>query len=465
LSNEPKHDQKAVGAVYCDQMQRWILACAEKTAKGIQVSGFSSVSDGMAIVSAAEKLSQAGLHDEQNPLLISMGADTAQTGFYSFSIPMMEGPKQESLIAAQAEAVVPMSLAMTMYSWRMVRKDSAMQHGFLSVVRRGYFQELAGLASGRPGSMMPDATGLVRGWSAMYESIPQRCLLIQVRKRHCILAVCEQEKLIRAAAMDWDDNPGAVRMLVGDLLNLMETLDITPSVPFYITGKESQAQMLCTEMKAIGRNASLWKSSPDKLRGLGLSPAPGSEVLHCPQAAGLVLAAMDEEPGEYDLIRKPVTKSSSQVVIDKRLLLRGLIWAAVFLAVFLMVSFWTTRREVRAIQQVLAQSYEDSTGDKILTRQQMRDRFAKSRPDMLELLTILNTCAGNDVMIDTFNFKKGQPVRLNAKTNSYESVYAFDKKLKEQSGISGVKLISPTMDEKKRQVSFTLTFIYKNFSR
>jgi hypothetical protein len=132
---------------------------------------------------------------------------------------------------------------------------------------------------------------------------------------------------------------------------------------------------------------------------------------------------------------------------------------------FLFVSYWTTQREIRAIQQVLAQSYEDTTGEKILMRQQIRERFAKARPDMLELLTILNTCAGNDVKIDTFNFKKGQPVRINAKTNSYERAYAFDKKLKEQSGISGVKLISPTMDEKKRQVQFTLTFIYKNFSR
>jgi hypothetical protein len=448
-------------------MQRWILACAEKTAKGIQISGFGSVSDGMAIVSAAEKLSQAGLHDEQNPLLISIAADTSQTGFYPISIPAVEGIKQESLIAAQAEAIVPMPLTQSVYSWRVAQRDSAMQHGFLSVIRRGYFQELAGLACGKPGSMMPDATGLVRAWSAMYESSPQRCLLIQIRRRHCILALCEQEKLIRAAAMDWEDNPGAIGMLVGDLRNLMETLDIAASVSLHITGPDSQTQMLCNEMKAIGRSVSLWKLSRDKLHTLGLTAALSSEVLQCPQAAGVALAAIDEQAGEYDMIRKPVTKSSSQVVIDKRLYLRGLTWAAVFLAVFLFILFWTTQREVRAIQQVLARTYEGTTGQKILTRQQMRERFAKSRPDMLELLTILNTCAGNNVTIDTFNFKKGQPVRLTAKTNSnsYERVYAFDKKLKEQSGISGVKLISPTLDEKKRQVSFTLTFNYKNFSK
>jgi hypothetical protein len=467
LSNELKHYHKAVGVVYCDQMQRWILAYVEKTDKGIQVGGFSSVSDGMAIVSAAEKLSHTGLRDEQDPLLISIAADTSQTGFYPFSIPVMEGARQESLIAAQAEAIVPMPLPQTMYSWRMMQRDSAMQHGFLSVVRRGYFQELAGMASGKPESMMPDATGLVRAWSAMFESLPQRSLLIQIRKRHCILALCDQEKLIRAAAMDWDDNPGAAGMMVGDLLNLIETLDIPASVPLFITGPDSQAQILCNEMKTIGKSVSLWKLSPDKLNKLGLTAILPSEAQHCPQAAGLALAAIDEEPGEFDLIRKPVTRGSSQVVIDKQLYLRGLLWTAALLAIFLGVSYWTTQREVRTIQQALSASYNDTTGEKILTRQQTRERFAKSRPDMLELLILLDTCAGNDIMIDSFNFKKGQPVRLTAKTNSqsYDRVYAFDKKIKEQSGISGVKLISPTLDEKKRQVSFTLTFNYKNFSK
>jgi hypothetical protein len=242
-------------------------------------------------------------------------------------------------------------------------------------------------------------------------------------------------------------------------------MDIASLTPFYITGPDLQAQMLCTEMKAAGKTASLWNLSQDKLRASGLGDTLPSEVLCCPQAAGLALAAINEEPAEFDFIRKPVTRSSSQVVIDKPLLVRGLIWAAVVGAVFLGVSYWTTKREVHAIQQVLAKSFEDTTGEKILTRQQMRERFAKARPDMLELLTILNTCAGDDVMIDTFNFKKGQPVRINAKTNTYERAYAFDKKLKEQSGISGVKLISPTMDEKKKQVQFTQTFNYKNFSR
>jgi len=462
LNGEPKQYLKAIGAVRSDWTQGWILAYAERTAKGIRIGGFASVSDGMAIVSEAEKLAQVRLNDEQCPVMIAVAADTAQVGFYPFSVPLVEGSKLEALIAAQAEAVVPMPLTQAAFSWRIVQKDSTMQHGFLLAVRRGYFQELAGLVSKRVGSILPDATGLVRAWSVMFESTSQRCLLIQIRRHHCILALCERGKLIRAAAVDWD-GPAAVGTLVCELLNLLETLDVASSAPFYIIGPDSQAQLLCNELMAAGRSASLWELSPDKLRSVGLAEV-GPEVLHCPQAAGLALAALEEEPAEFDLIRRPSTRSSAQVVLDKQLLVRGLAWAAVVLMLLLAVSYWTARKEIGAIRQALAAAHQDTTGEKILARQQMRERIAKARPDMPELLAMLNTCAP-DVLVDSFNFKKGQSVRITAKTGSFERVYEFQKKLQTQTGISDVKLISPTRDEKKKQVQFTLTFAYRNFSR
>lgn len=464
MNDESKQYHKTVGAAYCDQTRKWNLACAERTAGGIQIKGFASVSDGIAIVSEVEKLSQVKLHEEQSPLLISLAADTAQMGFYPFSIPVVDGPRQEALILAQAEAILPMPLAQSMFSWRIVQRDSTVQHGFLSAVRRGYFQELAGLTSGRTGSVMPDATGLVRAWGSLFESANGRCVLVKIRKNNCVLAVCQDGKLVRAAGLDRQDDPGAIVFLAREMLNLAGTLDIDAMAPFYITGPESPAGALCNELKAHGKTASLWKLSPDKLRSLGLNTlAP--EVLLCPEAAGIALAAMDTEPAEFDLIRKPAAKSTSHVVIDKRLLVKSVIWAAAVLVLFLVVFYWTTKRELSVIRDVLAQTHQDTTGEKLLARQQMRERYAKARPDMLELLTALNISAGNDVMIDTFNFKKGQPVRLTAKTGSFERVYAFQKKLQEQSGISGVKLISPTKDERKNQVQFTLTFNYKNFSR
>jgi hypothetical protein len=463
LNGETKHYLKAIGVSYCSRTHRWVLAGAQKTATGSRILGFASVSDGMAVASEAEKLLEARLGDEENPVMVSVAADTAQVGFYPFTVPVADGAKLEAFIAAQAESIIPMPLPQTAFTWRIIQKDSAVGHGFLCAVRKSYYQELTGLAAGRVGSVLPDATGLARAWAAMFESTPQSALLIDLRQHHCILALCEREKLVRATAADWD-GPPAVATLPGDLLNLVETLQVPASTPFYITGPESETKILCEALTAAGKTASLWQISESKLHAVGLT-AVSPEVLDCPQAAGLALAALDEEPSEFDFIRRPKTQTNASVEWDKKSLIRSLGIAAAILILFLAVSYRTSQKEIRAIRHALTTSHQDTTGEKIIARQQMRERIARARPDMQELLTTLNTCAGNDVLVDSFSFKKGQPVRLVAKTGSFERVYAFQKKLQGSVGIGDVKLISPTMDDKKRQVQFTITFAYRNFSR
>jgi hypothetical protein len=395
-------------------------------------------------------------------VMVAAAADTAQVGFYPFAVPLVEGPKLEAVIAAQAEAVIPMSLTQAAFTWRIVQQDSTVQRGFLCAVRRSYFQELMGLAARRVGSILPDATGLARVWAAMYESTSQPALLIQMRRHHCILALCEREKLVRAAVADWEGS--SITTLLRDLPSLLETLQISSSIPFYITGPESEAKTLCEALTSLGNPVFLWQVSENKVRALGLTTVP-AEVLDCPQAAGLALAALDEEAPEFDFIRRPKTQTDTAVVWDKKALIRGLSIAAAVLFFFLAVSYRTAQKEIRVIRQALTAAHQDTTGEKIIARQQMRERVARARPDMQELLTILNTCAGNDVLVDSFSFKKGQNTRIVAKTGSFERVYAFQKKLQESAGISNVKLISPTKDEKKKQVQFTMTFAYRNFSR
>jgi hypothetical protein len=297
----------------------------------------------------------------------------------------------------------------------------------------------------------------------MFESTLEKCLLVQVRQHHCIVAVCEQEKLVRAAAIDWE-GPQTLGTLAHDLLNLLETLDAGNSPSFYITGPQSTAESLCERLAAAGKTVRLWTVSNDKLQSVELTEIP-AEILHCPEAAGIALAALEEEPAEFDLIRRPKTETTAGAVWDKRVLIRGLGFAAAVLVLFFAVLHWTAQMEVKTIEQALAATHQDTTGQKILARQQMRERIAAARPDMSYLMTALNTCVGNDVLLDSFSFKKGQPIRIVAKTGSFERVYTFQKKVQEQAGISDVKLISPTMDEKKKQVQFTITFAYRSFSR
>jgi Tfp pilus assembly protein PilN len=127
--------------------------------------------------------------------------------------------------------------------------------------------------------------------------------------------------------------------------------------------------------------------------------------------------------------------------------------------------YWTSARQLEAIEQALSSEYHGTTGHAILERQQMRDRISKARPDMLEMLSAIGSCMDRDMLLDSISFKKGQPVRIAAKARSFEQVNAFHKKLQEQACFKDVKLISPTLDERRSQVQFTITLAYRNFTR
>lgn len=463
MSTDAKQYARAIGIVRDHDQSGWLLVMAEKTAGGLQIGGVAATSDAVRLLSEAEKLAGGKISDEQNPVLLAAAADTAQTGFYPFTVPLVEGAMLETLITTQAETIIPMPLAQVAFTWRITERENGVQKGFLSAIRKGYFQELSHLTGGGVESVLPDATGLVAAWSHFFDSTPHLSILIQVRNCCCVLALCDQKKLVRATAIDFDA-VGGVHALLHDLAAVVDELDATKTARLYLTGEMNTAAALCGELTAAGRNAQLWTLSDSNVSALGAQNHTAQ--LHSqPEAFGMAIAALGEDCPEFDFVRRPRTAVSSVVMMDKQVLIRSLAMVAAMIVLFFAVKYWAANSQLQQIRQALSAEHQATTGQKILARQQMRERIVRSRPDMLELLTALSKSAENDITLDTFNFKKGQPVRITARAQSFEQVYQFQKKLQEQPGVRDIKLISPTNDERKKQVQFTMTFMYKNFSK
>lgn len=463
MNNETKTYSKAIGILKAADHAGWILTLVEKTATGFRMGGYVTVSDAAKLTSEIEKLSGGKSNPEEDMPLVSVGADTTQTVFFAFKTPLVEGVKLTAIIHAQAETLLPMALSQASFTWRMVHQDSTTQDGFLAVVRRSYYQELCNAVPGRVESILPDAAGLVKGWAGVFESTPEKSVLIQIRKHSCILAVSEAEKLVRAAAVDVEDS-SLTTVVAHDLTGVLDTMELPRSTPIYITGEEEIASALCRELAQAGRSVQRWRLSENKISALGIRDKL-TEIRNRPETLGLAIAALDEQGGNYDFIRLPRTEEVQDAVVDKKGLIRGLAIAAVFLILLIGGIYWTSARQLEAIEQNLSAAYHGTTGQAILARQQMRDRISKARPDMLELLSTIGSCMDKDMLVDSISFKKGQPVRIAAKARSFEQVNAFHKKLQEQSCFKDVKLISPTLDERRSQVQFTITLAYRNFTR
>ncbi|MEN6306579.1 MAG: PilN domain-containing protein [Anaerohalosphaeraceae bacterium] len=463
MNNEIKTYSKAIGILKAADNAGWILTLVEKTSAGLQVRACVTVSDAAKLSSEVGKLSGGKSNPEEDTTLISVGADTTQTVFFAFKAPQVEGAKLTAIIHAQAETLLPMAISQAAFTWRMVKQDGATQDGFLAVVRKNYYQELCNLVPGRVESILPDAAGLVKGWAGVFESTPEKCVLIQIRKHSCILAVSEAEKLVRAAAVDVEDM-SLTTVVSHDLTAVLDTMELPRNTSLYINGDEEIASALCRELTQAGRPVQRWRLSDNKISALGIRDKL-TEIRNRPETVGLAIAALNEQGADYDFIRLPRTEEVEDAVVDKRSIIRGLAVAAVFLILLLGGIYWTSTKQLEAIEQNLAAEYHGTTGQAILARQQMRDRISKARPDMLELLSTIGACMDKEMLLDSISFKKGQPVRIAAKARSFEQANAFHKKLQEQACFRDVKLISPTLDERRSQVQFTITLAYRNFTR
>ncbi len=90
---------------------------------------------------------------------------------------------------------------------------------------------------------------------------------------------------------------------------------------------------------------------------------------------------------------------------------------------------------------------------------------ARHRPDVLELLTVLNTGKNDGIVLDSLHFKKGQPVTIAGQAGNTEQMWAFEKNLRAHKDMTNVAIVNPTQDSKTKKIKFTITFSYKGFSK
>ena len=99
-----------------------------------------------------------------------------------------------------------------------------------------------------------------------------------------------------------------------------------------------------------------------------------------------------------------------------------------------------------------------------MQRQKLMKAVAQQRPDLLNLLGQINASGDSGIKLESFHFKKGQPVTITGQAPGNEQLYKFHKSLEDRSSIKNVKT-NPSQDSKTKKLTFTMTFHYKNFTK
>jgi hypothetical protein len=138
--------------------------------------------------------------------------------------------------------------------------------------------------------------------------------------------------------------------------------------------------------------------------------------------------------------------------------------ASIMLVLLVIVSYAVDITGPSSIEKRLEASVSDVDMNMLVKRQQLIKTVARERPDLLDILKLVNESGEKGITLTGFYFKKGQPVSISGQVSSNDQLSRYEKNLQNTKGIEKVNYTANT-NVKSKKITFTMTFHYKNFSR
>jgi len=181
---------------------------------------------------------------------------------------------------------------------------------------------------------------------------------------------------------------------------------------------------------------------------------------------GLALIGIEEHAEELNLFERlyrPLEEDEKKHWLYSPKVVYAI--AAVMLVVLVIISYAIDVASPGAIEKRLKASSSDTDISLLVQRQKLLRTVASERANLLELLEYINSSAGRGILLDTFHFKKGQPVSISGQVDNPDLLYKFQESLLTKKDIKNVEIQNASKDPKGDKFKFTVTFHYRNFTK
>lgn len=404
-------------------------------------------------------------HGAAGTAQVVAGLDSSCVRFLDIRIPPVDEPQRYPLVQTQAEAALPLSADQMALAWRSEQDEQGLRCRTAAVRR-----DIAGPLMTETGPVqivVPEAVGLAEAWNRYSVDGHKHCVLLHRRRHDFLAAVMQGGHLQRSAVIDAEgEEPGSGipgGLLLQDILIELESIEreCDHKVPLYLLSESAEDEFLeslCGQLQSSG-----WEVEISFLEALTAYDC-GADGL---EAFGLALAAMPGTPIDFDF--KEAERRSRPDPADANLAVQFRNAVAVSLAILLFglgLSYWGIKKDVRLMRQVMASGHEGLTVQQVLDKQAYREVVARARPDFADLAERIAKCQGS-ILLNTLEFEKGKPVKITATATSHDDANRFQKDLESENKnvITKAKMMEQRLDQNGKQVHFTMTFHYRNFSQ
>lgn len=443
-------------------------------------------------------LTEKGKTDRDKAVVV--GFSSAGVAFYHINLPAVKKEEVAAIVRLQAETLLPLPSEQMELTWRTRYVQDGKAAITIAAAKREYLKQFVeNVCVIKPEKILLDCEGIVKAWKELFcgKETPhlrvengyhtRKCVVVSLAARSTQVCLAEDGQLNNFVVLDMGmedfletannlsdsadkghaEQTETTQRFVQDVRSALESFGYAEpkEMPIFILsdgGKaiESIVSCLCSaDLNAKAALPQVEKIKAQKEFGI-------EQLYEYRVPMGLALMALETPVEGLNLFKNlydPAGMEEKKSALYS-LKIAGLI-AAIMLVVFLTVSYAVDIVSPNAIQKRLTKADSNADINLLMQRQKLIKAVALERPNLLELLKLVNEGGNGRVKLDSFHFKKNQLVNITGEVQGSDKLYEFQEILLKQNGIKDVKIQSTSIDSKSKKLKFTITFHYKNFTQ
>jgi hypothetical protein len=390
--------------------------------------------------------------------LIVVGQESAEIAFYRIVMPPVNESQIAGMVEIQAESILPLPIEQMQMGFNCGEIDGDVRNVTIAAARTSSFEKtVADAKELKASTVLLNCQGIAKAWKTLFTNTSRSAVIVNVMSDYTQVIDIRDGRVTQSSTVDGLGQGSLSRLYIQDLSNAVEMVaaDEKASNVFVLSPKPDHHCEIVNALSDAGFSA---KESVVDLSAISSDQQliPG-QICDSLEAIGLAMLAIEPQGTEFDICKKIYQPASN---IDAGYWTKVTV-ATVLLIIMLFACLIVTQKNNKSALALL----QNPDIDIIASRQEYRQAVAAQRWDVLGLFATLTENTPKGMMLDSFSFKRNQPVTIAAKAKNIDEMYAFEKKLNANSEISDAQITSHTVDEKTKKASFKMTFNYGNVTR
>ena len=417
------------------------------------------------------------LEEAYSDRMVVAGFNTEGTIFHRTTVPAVGDKEIESIIELQAETRLPLPSEQIELAWRADRLHDGQMGVTIAVARKEQLQKFVGnVRCFEPAKILLNCEGIVKIWEVFFSGNKENAVVLSCGSHNTHVCLVEEGRLSNAVVLDigieefsadvMEQQTEATERFAQDMRSVLDLFGCSDqeNLPVFVLSDGSVSCVsIVSSLRLAGLNA---RVATPALNGLmAKSELSDEDIYQYRTPIGLALLALEAGSDELNIFEN--LYNPAQKVVKKHWLYSSTVTiaiASIMLVLLVIVSYAVDIAGPNSIEKRLEASVSDVDMNLLVKRQQLIKTVAQERPDLLDILKLVNESGEKGITLTGFYFKKGQPVSISGQASSNDQLSRYEKNLQNTKGIEKVNYTANT-NAKSKKITFTMTFHYKNFSR